>query len=207
MTFNLVNPYLDEYERVLLAPVPDAYADFDPDPEFGRQCYLRSVRETVVGRYAWAIPNVRAVETLVALGPLVEIGAGTGYWAYLVTQAGGDVVAYDECPPGVRVKNRWCDAVTWHPVHKGGADSSAAYPDRALFLCWPPYAQPMASSCLEGFTGNTLAYVGEREGGCTGDRSFFDMLRRAWVPIERVALPQWPSIYDELVIYERALPR
>src|SRR6266542_3799539 len=44
---------------------------------------LQRARDTLAVRYAHAIPDEDALETLAELAPLVELGAGTGYWAWL----------------------------------------------------------------------------------------------------------------------------
>jgi protein-L-isoaspartate O-methyltransferase len=50
--------------------------------------------------YAYAPPNTAALEALLARSPLLELGAGTGYWARLLRGAGADVLALDIAPPG-----------------------------------------------------------------------------------------------------------
>lgn len=50
--------------------------------------------------YAYAAPNAAALEALLAQSPLLELGAGTGYWARLLRGAGADVLALDIAPPG-----------------------------------------------------------------------------------------------------------
>lgn len=47
-----------------------------------------------------AAPNAAAVAALAACSPLVEVGAGLGYWARCLRATGADVLALDVCPPG-----------------------------------------------------------------------------------------------------------
>ena len=56
-------------------------------------------RGELVKQYSWAIPNNKAIETIVKYSPIIEIGAGTGYWGRLISKAGGDIVCYDKNPP------------------------------------------------------------------------------------------------------------
>ena len=50
--------------------------------------------------FAHAVPSAEALDAVAALDtPVVEIGAGTGYWAALLEQRGVDVVALDATPP------------------------------------------------------------------------------------------------------------
>jgi hypothetical protein len=46
------------------------------------------------------VPNEAALTTLAALGPLVEMGAGTGYWARLLKMRGAQVLPMDVHPQG-----------------------------------------------------------------------------------------------------------
>lgn len=151
------------------------------------------VRSDHCQRYAWAVPDENAIEVLAALSPIVEVGAGTGYWAKLLTQAGADVLAYDD------LSWQGLKHGSWFSVAQGGPEIAAAHPDRALLLCWPPYNTPMACQALHRYAGATLAYVGEGQGGCNADDRFFVQLERR----RRVAIPQWRGIHDMLTIYKR----
>ena len=41
------------------------------------------------------------------MSPLVEVGAGTGYWALQLRQMGMEVTVLDSQPPGTRSRNLW----------------------------------------------------------------------------------------------------
>lgn len=157
-------------------------------------------------RFAWAIPNDEALEAMAKHSPIVEVGAGSGYWAWLLRQRGVDVVAYDIEPPvGRGHQNRYHEtcAEPWTEVLEGDADKLTEHGDRALFLCWPPYNTAMASSCLERYSGSTLLYVGEGWGGCTGDNAFHTTLQEGWKNTETIWLPQYSGIHDRLEIWVR----
>lgn len=62
-------------------------------------------RSQFVKKCAWAVPNMAAINEIARQGKIVEVGAGTGYWTFLLRQMGVDVVAYDESP----YQNNWCD--------------------------------------------------------------------------------------------------
>jgi hypothetical protein len=90
-------------------------------------------RTCLCSYFAWAVPNHAALQTLVNLGPLVELGAGTGYWAWLLTRLGADIVAYDLAEShegqGYRFKHE--------VVRNGGLEVLKSSGKRALLLCWP----------------------------------------------------------------------
>ena len=198
------NPYLREFERLAdeLAATPD-YAD-PLHQRKGMSSYDRRV--WCVRRYAFAIPTEAALSTLACCAPIVELGAGTGYWAYLLRRRGVDCLAFDAAPPDRLPNPHHFGAVTWTAVERGGIEVLRNHADRALLLCWPPYRDPFAASALAAYAGATLLYIGEPAGGHTADDAFFARLERDWLPLHEVALPNWPGTSDRLVVYQRRPP-
>ena len=54
---------------------------------------------------SFAIPNEAALATIAENAPLIECGAGTGYWSALLQQRGVDVLAFDSHPPTTHFNN------------------------------------------------------------------------------------------------------
>lgn len=180
------NPYLDAYNAVM-ADAVDAVAN---------------ERWELAHRYAWAVPNATAIARLVELGPIVEIGAGAGYWAALIAASGGDIIAYDNAPASSG-ENGYTAGHEWHPVECDGPAAVTRHQDRALLLCWPPFNTPMAATTLSLYEGDTVAYVGEGMYGMTADDAFHDALSTHWRCDDVVHIPSWPSIGDRLTIWTR----
>lgn len=161
-----------------------------------------AARNYAVVTWACAVPNDLAIETLVRHSPIVEIGAGTGYWARLAAEAGADVVAYDlhrPCWAGNGAKG----VGAYFDVRRGGQNAVRQHQERTLFLCWPPYRSGMAMACLKDYEGGTVIYVGEGDGGCTGDDRFHEALERNWECIRMVDIPQWFGMHDQMYVYKR----
>lgn len=149
-------------------------------------------------RYSYAVPDDDALDAIAVCGPIVEIGAGLGYWAALLRARGVDIVAFDDFS--------WTTgtaAPPWTAVEVGGVDAVRGHGHRALFLCWPPYALSMARHALACYEGGTVIYVGEGEEGCTGDEAFHERLARHWCCVRHVAIPQMPYLHDQLWVYRR----
>ena len=143
--------------------------------------------------YAYAIPSPETIEWVARFCaglPIVEMGAGRGYWAAQLSGVGSVVDAYDVEPPD-RIENisfprTAGQSHVWHYV--GDIDEFTAQIDRrsdhVLFLCWPPgWGNTMASEALASFEeagGERLVYIGEPKGGKTGDDAFFDALSARW---------------------------
>lgn len=157
-----------------------------------------------VRRYAFAIPNCAALQVLARHAPLIELGAGTGYWTYLLRRRGVDCLAFDLAPPDRTANPHRFGAHTWTAVQQGGIESLSAHPQRALFLCWPPLQDPFADRALAAYPGSTLVYIGEEQGGRTADDAFFARLRTAWRAVDHAALPTWPGMRDALTVYRRS---
>lgn len=161
-------------------------------------------RYRICGQYSWAIPTEDALTVIAALGPVVEVGAGTGYWAMLLRERGMDVVAYDQHPPAVGAQdNHWHQNVpTWTAVLAGPAEVAADHPDRTLLLCWPPMGY-MAGRALAAYTGGTVVYVGEPAGNCTAGDDFFARLAREWLAVGEVKIWRWYGCTDRVTVYTR----
>lgn len=186
------NPYLDEFNAI-------------GGSRWSENTYGK--RTDLVRQYAWAVPTINALRRIEECGPIVEIGAGTGYWAYLLRERGVDVIAYDLWPAAKGDINRYHPNVTcWTEVLKGNVVAAGKHPDRTLMLCWPPYDDEMATQavkCHANAGGKRVVYIGESDGGCTGDDAFHALLRAEYREVGEVAIPQWEGIHDYLWVYER----
>jgi hypothetical protein len=181
----IANPYLEEFEQ---GQYNDLY-----------HCVGSKERFALTNHFSWAVPNQEAIDYLVSQSPIIEMGAGTGYWSKLISDLGGEVIAFDESP----YDNDWCKN-QWYEITKiNSIDILANYPNHTLFLCWPPYDTPFAYNCLKAYRGNKLIFVGEGCGGCTGDDNFFYLLEEEWKEQHSIYIPQWFGMRDYLVSYKR----
>jgi hypothetical protein len=194
------NPYMDEIHEL----IESARTRGDDVSDT-----LIRARTSLVEKYAFSVPDARTVGALARRGPLVEIGAGSGYWAWCLAQAGADIVAYDIAPPedelpwphGSFEKGNYWFEDEWHRVLEGGPEAAARHADRTLFLCWPPLDSPMALDALiayRGAGGGTLAYLGSPRS--SADERFHE-LRVTLKCVERIEPWRWPGIEDVLEIY------
>ncbi|KAK9904746.1 hypothetical protein WJX75_001738 [Coccomyxa subellipsoidea] len=160
----------------------------------GRECHL----------YAYAPYTREAMDALAERAPLVEVGAGLGYWAAALRARRVPVLALDSHPPGGVASNSYHGRIpAFTKVAQGGSKAAAAASERhTLFLCYPPPASSMAADCLRSFRGQCVCVVGEWLGD-TGDESFAAALLADWTLIRRVPLPNWTDTAHELTIWQR----
>lgn len=141
--------------------------------------------------YAYAIPSPRSIEWVARSSngrPIVELGAGRGYWAAQLSHAGHQVRAYELEPPdtidNASFPRTAGQTDVWFPVAGLDRLSMADLSDSALLLCWPPgWGSSMASDALAAYEaagGNQVIYIGEPKGGKTGNDAFFDALSERW---------------------------
>jgi tetratricopeptide (TPR) repeat protein len=180
------NPYLSEFNSI----------------RSQQECFDR--HQELCHKYAWAVPNQAALEALRQNQPIIEIGAGTGYWAHLLRQIGVKIAAYD-LNPVPSSGNQWHSGAgrSWATVLSGDETAVRRSSAQALFLCWPPEVNQCAYNALRLFKGNTVIYVGEGPGGCSGTAKFHSLLARDWDLVGQIEIPQWPGVYDGLFVYMR----
>jgi hypothetical protein len=156
-------------------------------------------------RYSWAIPSPGDIAWLTRIldgRGLVEIGAGSGYWAWQAQQAGVDAIAYE---PVSSSANTFTDGTEYSAIRRGGPAAARHHPDRALLLCWPSHGEPWANDALRAYTGDLLIYIGQGEGGRCADGDFFRLLARAWTPIgSSVHHVTWRHTDSTMTAYRRS---
>ena len=198
------NPFLEL--ALLLANAPS---------EAQRLLDLEERRRELASLFSWAIPTEPALAVLAKYAPLVECGAGMGYWTALLRARGVDALAYDLAPPALGKRN-----APHNPYHRGGrepwtevwrataATAARRHRERALVLCWPPYDDDAASyGALRAYRGDVVIHIGERDEGVTGSVRFHRELRLNWTVAEELDLPHWPRLQDRLMVYRRNAKR
>ncbi|XXQ32702.1 Methyltransferase domain-containing protein [Plasmodiophora brassicae] len=173
-----------------------ALGDADRDRVFR---WYQRCHEAIRLPMAHAVPSRQAVFVIAQFSPVIEIGAGTGYWARLIRQrTGADIVAFDRVarPPDVLA----CDDL---------AAVLQEHTGRTLFLCWPDLSD-MGSVALQAYTGDIVLYIGESFGRTlhgdfsqTGNAAFHLGLVSRFHEILRLPLPNWPGNRDCLSVFKR----
>lgn len=155
-------------------------------------------RQEYIAKFGFAIPCREAVEAVVAGGPVVEIGAGTGYWAALIAQQGGDVVATDSCQ---QTWGSWKHGQYFAVERLAGKTAVRRYRDRNVFCSWPSLQQTWFRQALKAMrVGRTLFYVEE---SATADESARAYLEDFFVEEAHINIPCFSGLHDVLVVYRK----
>lgn len=159
------------------------------------------VRDDFIRRFGFAVLTPEAVEAIQPHAPILEVGAGSGYWGWELRQAGVEIVATD---PGtgryVVSYDGWPEL--WMEVKRMTAlEALDRYPTHTLLMVWPDMAE-WPVEALRAYKGKQLLYVGEYR-GATADDAFHDLLESDFEEERVLALPVFYGLHDRLMIYQR----
>ena len=185
------------------------------------QDWLLHIQMPLQHTYACSIPSEAAIDTLIALRtPIVEIGAGSGYWGAMLRSRGVECVLYDRAPPTDDGNNPFFG---WQftEVLEGDESKAALHRGHTLLLVWP-YSDEEAAAlggesnysdkdpwdvrALGCYTGSTVAHVGEMDElahNITTSASFKRLLTASFEQVRHVPLPSWPHCNDALTVWRR----
>ena len=177
---------------------PSSGYNFNPNIEYFK------VRDQYLKKYGFAIPNEHALKTIAAASPILEIGAGSGYWAHELRNAGADVVATDPATGKYTIHKNGFWEFRWEAVERLPANEAInIYSNRVLLTVWPDYDCEWPLKALEVYSGKNVFYIGEGDGGCTGNDAFHNYLSEHFGLVDEIGIPQFPGIHDRLFWYQR----
>jgi hypothetical protein len=167
------------------------------------------VRDKFICKFGFAILTDEIVQTLLPFSPIVEVGAGSGYWSYELNQAGAISIPTDP------KTGRYCHffdenrgQINWKETEfllveeLTGIQAVEKYPNHSLLMVWPDMA-PWPAETLSAYKGSTVLYVGEGDGGCTADEQFHKMLEQQFEEKNTIVIPQFWCIHDYLTVWSR----
>lgn len=149
-------------------------------------------KSTYPNRYAEYVPGDTAIETLVDMSPLVEVGAGAGYWSFVINNNGGRCSPTDLYPQSAsnppetsilateserddRLINL-CNTVWEQPDEKDAVTAIQENEDRPVLLCHPSGATRWSERVLDAVDAQPLIFVGQWFPGMDATPRFFERL-------------------------------
>jgi hypothetical protein len=174
-----------------------------------------SCRDVLCHLYCYATLSPSNISSLVKklkhLGATdaIELGAGTGYMAKLLKEAGLETRAYDIDPPSDHLNDYHGRTHSFVEVKKGTHESvlraSTLADSTALLMCYPPPQCSMAYDALKAFQkagGKYLIHIGEWK-GLTGSKEFEELLLKDFRCVHRVPCSSWGTDASDVTIWER----
>lgn len=159
------------------------------------------IRQAAVLQFSFAVLTKEAIKQLKPYAPFIEVGAGSGYWAYELQKRKIEVIPTDPVHfkySMYKFKKQWTDIEKLSAVQ-----AIRKYPEHTLLVVWPCYNKPWAYKALQAYKGNKFVYCGEGPGGCTADNSFHELLEEEWWEKLEIPILQWFGLHDYLRVYTR----
>jgi hypothetical protein len=125
-----------------------------------------ALRRIYVRYYSWGVLSTVVLEIIQEYSPILEVGAGNGYWAYEMLRHGIDVVATDNHSELVDEFEPFRNWMKVEDLDAVGAIQQ--YRGRALLMCWPHgYALDAVEEYGNLEDSHTIIVIGEK---CNFDR-------------------------------------
>lgn len=157
----------------------------------------------------YGLPNEKTVEQIADFinknaTAVISIGAGTGVWEKLISEKTSiNIYAVDKNPP----------TDLYYKVEKMEVPSND-FTDyvknkniNTVFSSWPDFESSMVTDAIDTLVGagnpvKYLIYIGEDEGGYTGDDKLFSLLKKSKV-VEKITYDNKDqALGDSCTIYE-----
>ena len=192
------NKFLEENLRIFRHSREFREKDRDPfsfsiDINIDTNTILGMGRSIFIAQYSWAIPTKKAIEEITKFvdgDTVLETGAGSGIWAYLLQNAGVKVMATDSGNEPFRK--------CYTEIEKLDAKEAVSkyHNANALFMCWSRVGPPRS------FTGNKYIYIGEPGyDGCTKGWP----ADKHWECVNEIEIPNWYEIHDRVYLFHRKM--
>lgn len=158
-------------------------------------------RDEMIKLYAWAVPTpevIAYIRSFLEQG-IYEIGAGSGYWARMITDSWHDLNYY-------AFDNYSSHGFThrYYDVSEDPLLSIESY--RSLFLCWPKYKDPFAFEAVRDLKPRHVFYVGEPD-GCTADDNFSNIMEELYDEVENTPdVERHQHLHDHFYHYKMGGP-
>lgn len=217
MQYDSINKFIQEDAQPAAAmPIWKQYAELSNSKVANLPLGALHTYSWIFKHIAYSVPTDAALQAIknFSAGKVIEIGAGSGFWAHCLEQIGVDVFACDKLKFGKKNVNAIEDVnessnAFWTDVIEGDQAEISNHPEHTLFLCWPEPNISLASDCLKLYEGEYLIFVGIHPSTSvpgyfrTGDKLFFEMLECEWQLVEQISLPTRTAMTDGLYVYKR----
>ena len=173
------------------------YADTDTSiRSSGRRFEMRM---DFIHTFGFVFLTTEMVERMKEFGDMLEVGAGSGYVASELQDAGVNIIPTN--PNQFDYSENWQNE--WTEIERLDAVSAIEkYPDRTVLISWPCYRSDWSTDVLNAVENQTVIYIGENRGGCTATDSFFDIMDDEF-DVEVVGIPSLEGVYDNMYILNR----
>jgi hypothetical protein len=166
-----------------------------------REMSLHMTRTEAIHRFGFCLPSRELLDVLKAHGPILEVGAGTGYMTALMRHHGIEVIGTDpQTPPGYGFEYGRFD-----PQQQKLSAIAAVrqYPKHTLFCSWPSYEDTWLRTALRAVNVGGKAILIEES--CCGDESTWRYRDQYFDELAPAPIPQWPGLHDSAALWVKRI--
>ncbi len=166
---------------------------------------MNSMRMNYIKHYGFAVITEESVEWMtrnLTGHTVLEVGAGNGYLARRLRDAGLQMTVTDAC--GDLKDNSYAlgDSYLSEVIQMDAESAIGKYGPSALIWSWPVRSDE-SGRAFRTFDGELFIYIGEQYNGCTGGDLFSEVLNERYEHIENCFIPSFPSVSDWAALYRR----
>ncbi len=159
---------------------------------------FRLREEQAIPEFGFSIPCAEVLGALQAYQPILEVGAGTGYWTALMRQRSIDVIGTDPDDQG------WWERVGQYDsqqIKLGARQALQRWPERTVFCSWPSYKETWFLQTLRVMqVGRYLILI--EEDSCADDKTW-KYRDRNFELLTPIKVPAWPGMNDRCGVWRR----
>ena len=155
--------------------------------------------EVAIPTFGFSLPCAEVLDTLAKHAPILEVGAGTGYWTALMRHRGIEVIGTDP-----DLQHHWKDGVGRYDPHQARLEAKTAvrrYPDRTVFCSWPSLNQTWFRQALKAMRRGQCVIVIE-EDACADDRTW-NYRDAHFESEEHITVPAWYGCNDRCGVWRK----
>ncbi len=157
-------------------------------------------RNLMCEKYTYAIPCLEILEVIKNYVPILEIGAGSGFWGALLRKINCEIIVTTIGDQSYKFIDKFPNKFT-KIEYIAGIEAVKKYPNKTVLWIWPGIEE-WTEETLENINGR-LIYIGEGHGGHTGTDKFHDILEKKFNIVQIKNMLQWEEYQDNAYIYER----
>jgi hypothetical protein len=154
--------------------------------------------EQAVPEFGFSIPCREVLDALYLHQPILEVGAGTGYWTALMRKYKIDVIGTDP-----NLQGWWTSTGRYDPeqVKLQAKTAIRRWPQRTVFCSWPSYEETWFHQALQAMRiGQRLVLI--EEDACADDKTWAYRDRR-FESLTDISVPAWPGMNDRCAVWRK----